>query len=147
MSYFTHDFIDFFKDLTVNNSKDWFDANRKRYEKSVKKPFENFIDEMIARVSADDPSIAITAKDAMMRINRDTRFSPDKTPYKTHASAIISSGGKKDKSIPGMYIQFDANEVRIYGGAHMLEKDQLQRIREAIAGNLDEFDRLLQAPV
>lgn len=143
MSYFTQDFLDFFKDLAKNNNRDWFQANKKRYERSVKEPFAVFIQKMIDLMHADDPSVNIETKDAIFRINRDVRFSQDKSPYKLNASAIVSPGGKKDKSIPGLYIQLDAEHVRIYSGAHMLEKDALQRVREKIAGNLKEFDKLV----
>ncbi len=146
MAYFDNDFSKFFKELEKNNSKDWFDANRKRYEASVKDPFKNFIDEMIGRINADDPEVRIEAKDAIMRINRDIRFSKDKTPYKTNVSAIISPAGKKDKSVPGVYLELNAKEIRFYGGAHMVEKEQLQQIRDAIASDLKGFDRLVNDP-
>ena len=97
MAYFTKDFIDFFKELAANNKKEWFDFNRKRYEKSVKQPFAEFVQEMIDRIRADDPKVDISTKDAIFRINRDVRFSKDKTPYKTHMAAIVSARGKKDK--------------------------------------------------
>ena len=146
MAYFSKEFIKFFKELKKNNHKEWFDANRKRYEKEVKIPFQIFIDEMIGRINADDPEIRIEAKDAIFRINRDIRFSKDKTPYKTQVSAIISAGGKKDKSVPGVYIEFNVNEIRFYGGAHMLDKEQLHNIRSAIAGNGKEFVQLIEDP-
>jgi len=147
MSSFTSDFITFFKELEKNNSKEWFDANRKRYEATAKKPFEQFIGELIERVHQDDQSVDITPRDAILRINRDIRFSKDKSPYQTYMAAIISPGGKKDKSIPGLYIQFNAEEIRIYGGAHFLDKEQLHRVRTAIAADPDGFSRLINAPV
>ncbi len=145
MSYFTQDFIDFFAELKSNNQKEWFHANKKRYEASVKKPFEDFIEELILRVRADDPSVEIAPKQAIMRIYRDIRFSKDKTPYKTHASAIISAGGTKDKSVPGIYVHLgpNENEVRVYGGAHMVDKDQLHKIRTAIMNDPGAFEKLL----
>ena len=143
MAYFEKDFLNFFKELSKNNSKEWFDTNRKRYEKSVKEPFKNFVELMIELMRADDPAITMTAKDGIFRINRDIRFSADKTPYKTQASAIISAGGKKDKTFPGIYFQFSAEDARIYSGCHMLEKDQLQNVREHIVDNLDEFNKLI----
>ena len=104
MKYFTQDYLDFFKELAANNHKEWFDENRKRYEKSVKDPFKKFVEALIAETHKFDPSVNIEAKDAIFRINRDIRFSKDKTPYKLDRSAIISSGGRKDHSIPGFYI-------------------------------------------
>ena len=145
MAFFTQDFIDFFKELSVNNKKEWFDSNRKRYETSIKKPFAEFVQEMIDRIRADDPTVDISTKDAIFRINRDIRFSNDKTPYKTHMAALVSAKGKKDKGYPGMYLQLSADEIRIYGGVHVVDKNVLHRIRKQIAANLEEFSGLLNA--
>ena len=144
MSYFNQDFIDFFKDLELNNNKEWFDTNRKRYETSVKKPFAKFVDEMIGRINAEDPEVRIEAKDAIMRINRDIRFSRDKTPYNTHVGAIISETGRKDKSVPGFFMRFSTEGIGLFGGAHGVDKDQLQKIREAIASDLKGFRAVLE---
>ena len=144
MSYFNQDFIDFFKELSKNNNREWFNKNKQRYELSVKKPFEEFVEEMIHRISDEEDDIRITPKEAIFRIYRDVRFSKDKEPYKTHASAVISPKGRKDFSVPGWYIQLSAEDVRFYSGMHVMEKDQLQRFREHIAANLKEFERLLK---
>jgi len=144
MAYLTKDFIKFFQDLEKNNHKLWFDQARKRYESSVKIPFTKLIDEMIGRINADDPTISITAKDAVMRINRDIRFSQDKTPYNCHYGAIISSAGRKDKSIPGIFYRFSAEKIEIYGGAYGIDKHQLQNIRKYIQNNLDQFNKVIQ---
>ena len=100
MSYFSEDFLRFFKELAGNNNKEWFDLNRKRYFKEVKDPFHHFIEDLIAAVQKEDSNVNIAPKDAIFRINRDVRFSKDKTPYKLQVSAIISKGGKKDKVSP-----------------------------------------------
>ena len=101
MAFFTRDFIDFFKELSADNKKEWFDLNRKRYETSIKRPFAEFVQEMVDRIRADDPAVDISTKDAIFRINRDIRFSNDKTPYKTYMAALVSANGKKDKGTPG----------------------------------------------
>ena len=142
MTHFSKDFLDFFKELEKNNNKEWFDENRKRYEKSVKVPFKNFVQEMIDRLNEFEP-IAITPAEASFRINRDIRFSADKTPYKTQMSAIISAGGKKDKTTPGIYVELSPKDVRVYSGAHMLDKDQLSNVRHYIAEHLKEFEKLI----
>lgn len=146
MAYFTADFIDFFKELAANNHKDWFDANRKRYKQSVQEPFKSFVQEMINRARAEDPAIDIEPKDAIFRINRDIRFSADKTPYKTNVSAIIGPGGKKNKEYPGMYVELGPEAVSLYGGAYLLEKDRLQRLREYIASHPKEFEKAINDP-
>lgn len=143
MSHFTKDFIKFLKDLSKNNNREWFNESKKRYESSVKEPFFNFIDEMITRINMDDPSVAIEPKDAIFRIYRDVRFSNDKSPYKTNVSAVISPGGRKDLVNPGMYLEINTKDFRIYGGLYMLDKNQLQSVREHIASNLKEFSKLL----
>jgi len=143
MSYFTQDYIDFFKELSENNHKDWFDLNRKRYKTTVKDAFQNFVALMIDRVAAIDPTIALTPKDSIFRINRDIRFSKDKTPYKTNNSAIISPGGRKDKSTPGLYFELNHERVRIYGGVYMCERAQLHRIREEIAKDISGLHNAL----
>ena len=143
MAYFTNDFIEFFKELKENNSKEWFDDNRKRYQASVKDPFYAFTDHMIGLVHERDNSVQITAKDAVMRINRDIRFSPDKTPYNVHYGAIISSAGRKDKSVPGFFLRFSPEYIGVFGGAHGIDKHQLQRIREVIATNISQFQELV----
>ena len=143
MPYFSKDFIQFFKDLAANNNKEWFDENRKRYEREVKDPFKTFIGDLIHKISKDDPAIAIEPKDAIFRINRDIRFSKDKTPYKTMVSAIITKGGKKDKTSPGLYIELTPEHVRVYGGVYMADKEQLYDIRARIVENMDEFNKAI----
>ncbi|MBL4658296.1 MAG: DUF2461 domain-containing protein [Flavobacteriales bacterium] len=143
MAYFTKDFTQFFKDLAGNNNRDWFQANKSRYEESVKKPFEIFIGDLIARLAKEDKRINMTAKESIFRIYRDVRFGKDKTPYKISASALISPGGKKDKSTPGVYLELMAEHVRFYSGAHILEKDQLHNVRSYMADNLKSFDKVI----
>jgi len=143
MAYFTKDFLKFIKDLSKNNNRDWFNANKSRYIEHVKEPFEAFIQVMIDEMQKLDRNVLITPRDAIFRIYRDTRFSKDKTPYKNHISAIVSRGGRKNKSSPGIYMQFSAEDARIYSGAYELDKNALQNVREGIASNLKEFNSLI----
>ena len=145
MSYFTKDFFKFFKDLEKNNTREWFNENKKRYEDSVKNPFHDFIQDAINIVSTDDPMVTIEPKDAIFRIHRDVRFSPNKAPYKLQASAVVSRGGRKDFSTPGMYIEFNGKEGKVYSGYYEIEKEKLQAMREHIAKNLKEFNKLIKA--
>jgi uncharacterized protein (TIGR02453 family) len=145
MSYFTSEFVEFFEELAANNHKEWFDLNRKRYEATVKRPFQEFVQEMIDRIRADDPTVDILPKDAIMRINRDIRFANDKTPYHTYVAAIISPGGKKDKTTPGSYLNLNAEKITFYGGAYCLEKDQLNRLRTRIMKDPETLSNLVNA--
>ena len=131
MSYFTKDLFKFFNDLEKNNSREWFNENKKRYEDSVKKPFHDFIQDAINIVATDDPMVTIEPKDAIFRIHRDVRFSPNKAPYKTQASAVVSRGGRKDFSTPGMYIEFNGKEGKVYSGFYEIEKDKLHAMQQA----------------
>ncbi|MEM6965053.1 MAG: DUF2461 domain-containing protein [Bacteroidota bacterium] len=144
MAHFTKAYLQFFADLTQHNEREWFHANKKRYEEHVKNPFKNFVQLLIDQMQVIDPSIIITPKDAIFRINRDIRFSKDKTPYKTNASAAISAGGRKDHSKPGIYIEMGSEQFGIYSGVYMPDKNQLQAIREAIAAEPDTFKKILK---
>lgn len=143
MKYFDDDFLEFFKELAGNNHKDWFDENRKRYESVVKKPFEDFVNALIERIQKHDKSIQITHKEAVFRINRDIRFSKDKSPYKINRSAIISPKGRKDKSFPGLYIETSPEHFRIYGGVYQPDKEQLYSIREELAKKQKSVEKLM----
>jgi uncharacterized protein (TIGR02453 family) len=143
MAYLSESFVQFFNNLSENNNTAWFDANRKTYETVVKKPFEAFVQEMIARIAAHDPEVTIPAKDAIFRINKDIRFSKDKTPYNTHVAANISKYGRKDKAYPGFYFQLSHTGAQVFGGAYMPEKETLEKIRGLIAGDLDGFGKLI----
>lgn len=139
MSYFNPSFLEFFKELSKNNTTVWFNENRKTYEKEVKKPFAFFVEEMISQIQKHEPEVQIKPSEAIMRINKDIRFSKDKTPYNTHVAANISVYGKKDKSYPGFYFQLSPEGIMIYGGAYMVEKNTLQNIRNSISDNLKTF--------
>ena len=144
--FFTEDYCRFFMDLAANNHKDWFDLNRRRYENSVKEPFKKFVQHLIDELTKLDPAFAdLEAKDCIFRINRDIRFSADKTPYKLYTSAVISPGGKKSRSLSGVYVELTPEHVRIYGGVYELDKDEVYDIRTHIASNLKEFNSLIEA--
>ncbi len=98
---------------------------------------------MLLRIHADDPDVMIPAKDAIFRINRDIRFSPDKRLYKTHMGAIISPAGRKDHGIPGFYFELSAERIMVAGGAYFCEKERLHAIRTCIAEHPEEFTKRL----
>lgn len=144
MAHFDKDFIQFFKELEKNNEREWFHGNKKRYEASVKKPFADFVGLMLDKMQAIDSRIAILPKDAIFRINRDIRFSKDKSPYKTHVSAILSHGGRKNMYAPGLYLELNNHHAAVYTGLYTLDAKQLQKVREHIAANLKEFNKLIK---
>ncbi len=139
MKYFAPDFLQFFKDLAANNNRDWFAANKKRYESVVKKPMEIFVGDLIKEMAKHDKKIAITPSQAIFRINRDIRFAKDKSPYKLFTSAAISRDGKKADGAPGIYVELGPEKLGIAGGIYMPEKEMLHSIRMAIAKNPKAF--------
>ena len=143
MTYFTSDYLEFFKELAANNHKDWFDVNRKRYINSVKEPFAHFVEALITEASKIDTEINISHKEAIFRVNRDVRFSKDKTPYKLRMSAIVSKYGRKDKSYPGLYVELGPEKLGIYGGLFMPSTKELKQIRTAIINEFDTFNSLV----
>jgi uncharacterized protein (TIGR02453 family) len=133
MVYFTEEYNNFFKSLAANNYREWFHEHKSVYESAVKKPFEKFISDLIAEIAKYEPEQKkLTAKDAIFRIHRDTRFSKDKTPYKLSCSAVISPAGRSDMQMPGTYIEIGVGSLMIGGGAYMPDKEQIEKIRTAI---------------
>ncbi len=138
--------LDFLKDLSKNNNRDWFHTNKKRYETDLKLPYEQFISNLIEAYKEIDPEISISAKEAVFRIYRDTRFSKDKTPYKTHVGALISRHGRKGKEYPGNYIHVETGRLMLGGGAYFMEKDSLQKVRNHIMQHASEFKSIIGNP-
>jgi uncharacterized protein (TIGR02453 family) len=137
--------IPFLKKLAKNNNKAWFDANRPSYVEA-KTTFENFVASLISAYGKHDPSIAhLTAKECMFRINRDVRFSKDKSPYKTNLGASISSGGKKSP-FAGYYVHIEPGASFAGGGMWMPMPEQLAKVRQEIDYNFDEFLSLIKSP-
>lgn len=134
--------LQFLKDLKLNNNKPWFDDNRKNYEKA-RQDFAAFIDTVIQKFSKTDPAIAhLSAKDCMFRINRDIRFSKDKTPYKTNFGAFINSEGKKSMT-PGYYFHLEPGASFTGGGMWQPPADMLGKVRQEIDYNLADFEKII----
>ncbi len=137
------DCLQFLYDLSRNNNRDWFEKNKKRYETSVKKPFEETVGAVIERIRKFEPDFTATPKDCVFRIYRDTRFSADKTPYKTHVGAILTPQGRKSMNWPGYYLHIEFGNLMLGGGAYFLDKEPLHRVRSAIAQDADIFRGLV----
>lgn len=138
--------LDFLRDLSKNNNREWFQDHKARYEADLKKPFEDFIGQIIKEVQKEDPQITIDPKKAIFRIYRDTRFSKDKSPYKTNVGAIISPTGTKVKELPGLYIHLEVGAMMIGGGAYFLDKEPLYQVRQYIVMNPQRFNDIIHNP-
>lgn len=130
-------------ELAPNNNKDWFDINRDRYKKSVKEPFENFVEKLIKEMRKTEEIMDGRPSDFIFRINKDIRFSKDKSPYKLQMSAAVSKGGKKDMVNIGLYFELGPEHVGVYTGVYMPDKEQMDRIRRHIAEYPKKFDAII----
>ena len=142
MSHFSTAFFKFFDQLGKNNNKEWFDVNRSTYEKEVKEPFKKFVTLILTELAKDQPDILKDASKSIFRINRDIRFSKDKSLYKDHVGAVFSRSGTKETR-PGYYLHLGAKEIFIGGGVYQVEKEQLEKIRQEIYYNNDAFKKII----
>lgn len=138
-------YFSFFSGLEKNNSKEYFDTHRSDYQAYVKEPFKTFVQELIDRVRSIEPTLQLDAKDAIYRINRDIRFSNDKTPYKTHLAAHINLRGKKAMGFPGFYFEVGAKGGACGGGCYMPEREELASLRDLIVHEGKDLHKLLKA--
>jgi uncharacterized protein (TIGR02453 family) len=144
--------LTFLRALKRNNRKEWFEANRARYEVEVKQPLLALIEEVDVRLASLAPEIVGT-KRSLFRIHRDVRFSRDKTPYKTHAACWFyhhdagrAVGDNAAHGGAGFYFHFAPGEVFTGGGVWMPPRPALNRIREAIADDPEGFAAIVRTP-
>ena len=132
----------FLKELTANNNREWFQANKKTYEQA-KLSIEDFIKELIIGVqSFDDSVVGMTPKDCMFRINRDVRFSNDKSPYKTNIGGFIAKGGHNAMNA-GYYLHIEPGKSFLGGGIYLPPADKLKMLRNEIYFNAPIFKKII----
>lgn len=136
---------DFLSRLSANNNREWFAANRPEYD-ALRARWIGDVQKLINELAVYEPSLRhIEAKQCLYRIYRDTRFSPDKTPYKTYFSALISPMGRHyDKAC--YYFHVGPEETALYAGLWNPEPAVLKKVRRAIVDNVDEFRPLVENP-
>lgn len=138
------DTLDFLKALESNNNREWFAENKAWYERA-KADFEILVAQVIAQIADFDKTIGQPApKRCIFRIYRDTRFSQDKSPYKTHFGAVFRSQGL-DKS-SGYYLHVSPQESFLSCGHYMLLSDQLKKVRRGIYDDYDTLRAILDQP-
>lgn len=134
--------LKFLSTLKKNNNRDWFQANKKEYD-AVKKDFIDYVQKLIAGISTFDKKVSgLEAKNCVFRINRDVRFSHDKSPYKSNMGANISPGGKKSPAA-GYYFHVEPGGSFIAGGMFQPEPDKLKAVREDIIYDPDDFKKII----
>jgi uncharacterized protein (TIGR02453 family) len=149
---FTTASLRFLSGLKKSNNKQWFEAHRTEYERDVREPMRQLIEEMNARFTKFAPEIGGDPKRSMFRINRDIRFSRDKSPYKTHAacwfnhrSATKKVGSTAADGSAGFYFHLEPGRSMVGAGIWMPPKPQLDKLRDAIAEDPAGFERVARA--
>jgi uncharacterized protein (TIGR02453 family) len=129
----------FWHELTSEMNKEWFDANKARYESEWVKPMQALLDDVAARLAVAYKPVKLGAP-KVMRIYRDVRFSKDKTPYKTHIGAAISVAGKSlaDGGHTALYIHVGLDEEFVGVGCYMFDAPKLAKWRKAVGGKKGE---------
>jgi uncharacterized protein (TIGR02453 family) len=134
--------LSFLNALARNNNRPWFEQNRPAYE-AARSAFEALVDELIIRLGDLEDMRGVTARDCIMRIYRDIRFSKDKSPYKTWMSASIGPGGRKSYRFHFYLHLQPRDQSMLAGGLHEPESAQLARFRAAIDRDPRKFKSLV----
>lgn len=138
----TKEALQFLEDLIANNNTEWMHANKKRYE-NYKKDYHQYIAEILAEIKPLDKWLEpLEVKNCTFRINRDIRFSKDKSPYKTNMGVWFSQN-KNRKNSPGYYIHFEKGNSFIAGGVWCPEPDELKKIRKEIEFFHDDLEKIV----
>ena len=147
-NHFSPELFDFLGELSLNNNRDWFNANKQRYEDVVREPARAFVRAMglrLDRISehfvADDRKVG----GSLMRIYRDTRFSNDKTPYKTNVGIQFRHAAGKDVHAPGFYLHISLEEIFLGSGMWRPAKDPLKQIRDRMAEDPASWQTVLDS--
>ncbi len=136
--------LKFLKELKKNNNKEWFNTNRKNYE-LARQDFEAFLETVIGKLGRSDATIKdLKPRECIFRINRDIRFSKDKSPYKTNFGASINRGGKKSV-YAGYYFHCEPEQAFVGGGIWMPMPPELKKVRQEIDYCFDEFRKIISA--
>lgn len=136
--------LDFLRDLKENNNREWFAENKTRYDAS-KKAFDKMSAELIVEIAKFDEEIKhVEAKDCVFRIYRDTRFSHDKTPYKTHFGVFVATAGGRKSQRGGYYFHLDPDGCFLGAGVWCPEPNLLKALRQSVYDNIDELNEIRQ---
>jgi uncharacterized protein (TIGR02453 family) len=132
----------FINELTENNNRDWFNANKNLYQEALE-IFRGFAGALLEGISKFDPSVGnLEPKDTIFRIYKDVRFSKDKLPYKTHFGCWMAKGGRKSTDA-GYYFHLEPGSSFLAAGVWMPPKEQLKLVRQEILYNPDSYLKLI----
>jgi uncharacterized protein (TIGR02453 family) len=138
--------LSFLKRLKRNNRREWFNARRDEYEAVVRKPMVAVVERLAVDMRAIAPELLVSPKHSIYRIYRDTRFSDNKAPYKTHVAASFWHRELAKGVGAGLYFHISPEGLWVGGGMYAPETPELQAVREQIAANLRQFRSIVEAP-
>ena len=136
----------FLRALKRNNRREWFKPRKEQYETQVRAPMLAIIERLAVDLRDIAPDIVVDPKTAIYRIYRDTRFSENKTPYKTHVAASFPSRGLPKHEGAGLYFHVSPDEVWMGGGMYAPQTSQLHAVREHIAANVKRLRAIVESP-
>jgi len=146
VAYLRQEGLAFLRNLAKNNDREWFTPRKAVYEAELKEPMLAIVRRITDAMTGFAPNHVRPAEKSLFRIYRDTRFSSDKRPYKTHVAAWWSHQGLQKTSGAGYYFHIGPKEVVVAAGAYMPEKEQLAAIRHWLLENHAGFRKLLDRP-
>jgi len=141
---FPQDGMAFLRALVKNNRREWFQPRKATYEEKVKAPMLELVMRVTSAMLEFAPAYAGEPEKAIFRIYRDTRFSHDKTPYKTHIAAVFHRRGLNMQGGGGLYFAVSAKEVEVAGGIYMPAPETLRAVRAHVAEHHQDFRALIQ---
>lgn len=146
MPYITPELFTFFRELKENNNREWFEANKQRYETQVRQPLLSFVTDFGLRLAEISPHYVADARKSggsLFRINRDVRFSADKSPYKTHAGIQLRHESGKDVHAPGFYLHLEPDAIFVGVGIWQPNNPTLAKIRDAIVEQPNRWQEVI----
>lgn len=141
---FSRETLKFLSGLEKHNERDWFEAHKEEYLLHLKAPMEEFVAAIGGKMARFAPDYVTEPKKAIFRIYRDTRFSSNKTPYKTNCGALFFRSDLVKNQAAAFYVEISLKYVGVAGGLYMPEPDVLRAVREHIAANWEELENLLK---
>jgi len=140
------DALAFLRALKRNNRREWFKPRKEKYEQLVRTPMIGLVERLATDLRGFAPDLVASPKVSLYRIYRDTRFSENKTPYKTHAAAVFPCRSLPKHQGAGLYFHVSPDEVWIGGGMYAPDTSQIQAVREHIAANVRRLRTIVESP-
>lgn len=141
---FSPDALAFLRSLKRNNRRDWFQPRKEKYEALIKAPMLELVNALNAEFARFAPDYVTPPEKAVYRIYRDTRFSPDKTPYKTHIAAIFPRRTAVKREGAVFYLHFTEKDLLAFAGVYSPDRDELLAYRGLLQEHYQEFEKILR---